>query len=54
LENGVFQMNISFVRALTLAGIPHTDRFYGSGQHSWPYWQDDLHWALPQIMQVLG
>lgn len=53
LENGVFQMNLSFVRALTLAGVPHTDNFYGSGQHSWPYWQDDLHWALPLIMAAL-
>jgi S-formylglutathione hydrolase FrmB len=53
LENGIFQMNISFVRALTLARIPHTDNFYGSGYHGWPYWQEDLHWALPQIMRAL-
>jgi len=47
LENGIFQMNLSFVRALTLAGVPHTDNFYGSGHHAWGYWQDDLHWLLP-------
>jgi diacylglycerol O-acyltransferase/trehalose O-mycolyltransferase len=54
IEGGAFQTNLSFVRALTLAGIPHIDRFYGSGQHTWPYWQDDLHWALPQIMTALN
>jgi diacylglycerol O-acyltransferase / trehalose O-mycolyltransferase len=47
-------MNVSFVRALNKAHIAHTDRFYGPGQHTWPYWQDDLHWALPQIMQALA
>jgi S-formylglutathione hydrolase FrmB len=50
LENGVFQMNLSFVRALTLAGVEHTTNFYGSGHHAWPYWQDALHWAVPQIV----
>ncbi|MFN2614190.1 MAG: alpha/beta hydrolase [Actinomycetota bacterium] len=54
LEQGIFQMNLSFVRALTLAGVAHTDRFYGSGQHSWPYWQDDLHWAMPDILTTIG
>lgn len=54
IEGGAYQMNVSFLRALTVAGIPHTDRFYGAGQHTWPYWQDDLHWALPQIMTALG
>jgi len=54
IEGGAYQVNMSFVRALDHAGIPHTDNFYGSGQHTWPYWQDDLHWALPQIMAALG
>jgi len=54
IEGGAYQMNLSFVRALNGAHIPHTDRFYGPGQHSWPYWQDDLHWVLPQIMQTLA
>jgi len=54
IEGGAYQMNLSFVRALNAAHIPHTDWFYGPGQHTWPYWQDDLHWALPQIMRALG
>ena len=54
LEHGLFQMNLSLVRALDLAGVAHTDRFYPGGYHGWPYWQADLHWALPQIMSILG
>jgi diacylglycerol O-acyltransferase/trehalose O-mycolyltransferase len=54
LEQGVFQMNLSLVRALDLAGVPHTDDFYPGGYHGWPYWQADLHWALPRIAAILG
>lgn len=54
LENGVFQMNLSLVRALNVAGVAHTDHFYLGGYHGWPYWQADLHWALPLIASVLG
>jgi diacylglycerol O-acyltransferase/trehalose O-mycolyltransferase len=54
LENGVFQMNQSLVRALDQAGVAHTDDFYAGGYHGWPYWQADLHWALPQIVAALG
>jgi S-formylglutathione hydrolase FrmB len=53
LEHGIWQMNVSFVAHLDLAGVYHTDWFYTGGDHSWPYWQDDLHWALPQIMDVI-
>lgn len=53
LENGIFQMNLSMVRNLDLAGVAHTDDFYPGGYHGWPYWQADLHWALPQIARVL-
>jgi diacylglycerol O-acyltransferase/trehalose O-mycolyltransferase len=54
LENGVFQMNLSMVRALTLAGVPFQQHFYPGGYHGWPYWQADMHWALPIIDGVLG
>jgi S-formylglutathione hydrolase FrmB len=54
LEDGVFQMNLSLVRALDLAGVAHTDDFYPGGYHGWPYWQADLHWALPRIASILG
>lgn len=53
IEAVIERMNRSFVKALDAAGVDHTDNFYGPGQHSWPYWQDDLHWALPELMQVI-
>jgi S-formylglutathione hydrolase FrmB len=46
-------MNLQFVKALDWAGVPHLDDFYVGGVHDWPYWQADLHWALPQIVAQL-
>lgn len=54
LENGIYQMNLAFVDALHDAGVPYTSHFYLGGYHGWPYWQADLHWAMPYIAQVLG
>lgn len=54
LENGVFQMNLSMVRALNKAGVPYQSHFYPGGYHGWLYWQADMHWALPIIENVLG
>lgn len=54
LENFIFQMNLSMVAALTEAGVPFTTHFYPGGYHGWPYWQADLHWALPLMAQALG
>ena len=54
LENGIFQMNLAFVDALRDAGVPYTTHFYLGGYHGWPYWQADLHWALPYMAQALG
>ncbi len=33
--------------------MDHSDRLYQGGGHDWPYFQDDLHWALPQVLEVL-
>ena len=52
LEGGIFQMNLSMAGVLDRAGVPHVDDFYLGGYHGWPYWQADLHWALPQIYAV--
>ena len=54
IENFIFQMNVSLVRALTQAGVPYTADFYPGGYHGWPYWQADLHWAMPMIAGALG
>jgi hypothetical protein len=52
LESFIFQMNVSFVRALTVAGVPYTSDFYPGGYHGWPYWQRELHWAQPQLVPL--
>ena len=52
-EHFIFQMNLQLVRALTVAGVPFRSNFYPGGNHSWPYWRDDLTWALPQLLAVL-
>lgn len=54
IENTIFQMNVSLVRALDRAGVSFTADFYLGGYHGWPYWQADLHWALPLMAQTLG
>lgn len=28
--------------------------FYGDGTHSWPYWQRELHRALPMLLNAMG
>jgi S-formylglutathione hydrolase FrmB len=53
IEQFIWQMNLSFTRALDDAGIPHRDWFYSGGYHGWPYWQMDLHWALPGLFHAI-
>lgn len=53
-EAFIKQMNLSFTRALDAAGVPYTTDFYKGGYHGWPYWQRELHWALPQILEIIG
>jgi diacylglycerol O-acyltransferase/trehalose O-mycolyltransferase len=45
--------NAAFVRRLGELGIPAEADAYGPGIHNWPYWQRELHRALPGIMRVL-
>jgi S-formylglutathione hydrolase FrmB len=53
IEQFVFQMNVSFVRALLLQHVPFHQDYYLGGYHGWPYWQRELHWALPQMLNVI-
>jgi S-formylglutathione hydrolase FrmB len=53
IEAFIFQMNVSFVRALAVAHVPFKQDFYPGGYHGWPYWQRELHWALPQIVPII-
>jgi S-formylglutathione hydrolase FrmB len=54
IERIVFDMSHRFVDALDANGVPHVDDFYGGGYHGWPYWERELHWVLPQIMDVIN
>jgi diacylglycerol O-acyltransferase/trehalose O-mycolyltransferase len=54
LEKTVGVGNDAFVAALEEAGIPATVNAYGPGTHSWPYWERELHAALPMLLQAVG
>jgi diacylglycerol O-acyltransferase/trehalose O-mycolyltransferase len=51
-EADIWSMNQGFVAALDQAGVSHTDYFYGSGTHSWPYWERDLAHFLPFLARA--
>ena len=53
IEQVIFQLNLSFGRALDGAGVASHRDFYVGGYHGWPYWERELHWALPQIADVI-
>jgi len=53
VEAFIFQLNVSFLRALELAGVAYHQDVYLGGYHGWPYWERELHWALPQILEVI-
>ncbi|MFB4320286.1 alpha/beta hydrolase [Actinomadura sp. 21ATH] len=42
----------AFTGRLRELGVPVTARFY-DGQHSWPYWQRELHLAFPDLLAAL-
>jgi diacylglycerol O-acyltransferase / trehalose O-mycolyltransferase / mycolyltransferase Ag85 len=54
VEQVVSAMTQSFARALDAAGVPYEKDFYRGGYHGWPYWERELHWALPQILSTIG
>jgi S-formylglutathione hydrolase FrmB len=47
-------MNVRLHNRLRRLGIPHVWDDYGSGTHSWPYWERDLRETLPDFMKVLA
>lgn len=54
VENLVWQMNQSFAQALSDAGVELHTWFYGPGYHDWPYYREQLAWALPQLMDAVA
>ncbi len=53
-ESEVAIENAAFVTALGASHVPVTVAAYGSGTHSWPYWQRDLRRWLPIALKALG
>jgi diacylglycerol O-acyltransferase / trehalose O-mycolyltransferase len=53
IERTLAPGNAAFVHRLSELGIPAEVDAYGPGTHSWPYWQRELHRALPGIMRAL-
>jgi S-formylglutathione hydrolase FrmB len=43
----------AFVARARAAGVPVRSDFYGPGTHRWPYWQRELHRALPLLLAGL-
>jgi S-formylglutathione hydrolase FrmB len=54
IETAVWQMNLGFAATAAADHVPVVQDFYPGGYHGWPYWQADLHWALPQLVAILG
>lgn len=53
LEALIFQENVALQDRLNALNVPATYYFYGPGNHNWPYWQRDLHQALPLLLRAL-
>lgn len=54
VESLVHEETLSLDAALTSAGIAHSLEDYGSGTHTWPYWNRDLRRVLPRILNSFG
>jgi S-formylglutathione hydrolase FrmB len=46
--------NQAFAQRLADLGIQATIDDYGPGTHTWPYFERELHKALPLLLQALG
>jgi len=53
-ERDVETESAAFVRQLGALDIPVTVDAYGDGTHNWPYFERDLHRALPLMLEALG
>lgn len=54
IEAAVRNMSVSLHERLAALGITHVWDDYGSGTHSWPYWQRDLRLELPVITRAFS
>jgi S-formylglutathione hydrolase FrmB len=53
-ERALHGENVAFADRLRSLGVPATVDLYGPGTHSWPYWQRELHRALPLLLRGGG
>jgi diacylglycerol O-acyltransferase / trehalose O-mycolyltransferase len=44
----------AFVRRARALGVPVRADLYGPGTHDWPYWERELHRALPLLLGAIG
>jgi S-formylglutathione hydrolase FrmB len=49
IEQFVHRQTADFVRRIGDVRIPATIDLYGSGTHTWPYWQRELHRSWPPV-----
>jgi S-formylglutathione hydrolase FrmB len=49
-EQALYGENVAFIRRLRSLHVPVRVDLYGPGTHSWPYWQRELHRALPLLL----
>lgn len=54
VEAALYPGFVQTVAAFHAAGLRPIVHIFSPGTHSWPYWQRDLHQALPLIMVVLA
>ena len=45
--------NVAFRARLMQLGAAATFDSYGPGSHDWPYWQRELHRALPLLLGAI-
>jgi diacylglycerol O-acyltransferase / trehalose O-mycolyltransferase len=53
IEAALHPENVAFARRLRALRVPVTVDLYGPGTHTWPYWQRELHRALPLLLRDL-
>ncbi len=49
-EESLYGQNVAFTRRLRALKVPATVDLYGPGTHTWPYWERELHLALPLLL----
>ena len=54
IERVVGRETRAFTARLTQLGIAAQTHLYRGGHHDWPYWQRELHRALPTLLAPLG